>query len=135
MSADKTTVADFTELRPPRKPRGYCFAMKIAPVFAAVAAAVSISIAPAAHSDPGNVSSQNDDAFITAITGDGISMGRSDAIIDAHAVCMFLMPSNGGSMWDAIKQVKQMHPSWDTTQATHFVDRSIQNYCPDRAPF
>jgi hypothetical protein len=48
---------------------------------------------------------------------------------------MFLEPSNGGSMWDAITQVKQIHPSWGTVLATHFVDRSVQNYRPDRAPF
>jgi|GEM_PF-2849125 hypothetical protein len=109
---------------------------KVGPLrFISVAMAAAVTLAAPATADPGYVSSPNDDAFITAITGDGISMDRSDAIIDAHAVCMFLMPSNGGSMWDAITQVKQMHPSWGTTQATHFVDRSIQNYCPGSSPF
>jgi Protein of unknown function (DUF732) len=41
----------------------------------------------------------------------------------------------GGSMWDAIAGVKQMHPDWSTASATRFVDRSIQHYCPGRAPF
>ncbi|ORW34690.1 hypothetical protein AWB88_02800 [Mycobacterium paraense] len=85
-----------------------------------------------ANADPGYISSPNDDTFINAITGDGISLSRHDAIIDAHAVCLFLN-TGSGSMWDAITQVKQMHP-WNTVQATHFVDRSIQNYCPNQAP-
>lgn len=96
----------------------------------------AVMLAAPAQADPGYIPGPNDDAFITAIAGDGISMDRTDAIIDAHAVCMFLDPKmNGGSMWDAITQVKQMHPGWTTTSATHFVDRSIQNYCPSRAPF
>lgn len=108
--------------------------MKIIGVMAS-AVVVAVTTAAPASADPGYVPSPNDDKFITAITGDGISMARADAIIDAHAVCMFLDPSNGGSMWDAITQVKQSHPGWSTTTATHFVDRSIQNYCPSRAPF
>jgi hypothetical protein len=102
---------------------------------ALILAAVGIAAAPVGYADPGYIASDNDDAFITAITEDGISLDRSDAIIDAHAVCMFVAPSNGGSMLDAITQVKQMHPSWNTVLATHFVDRSIQNYCPSSAPF
>jgi hypothetical protein len=48
-------------------------------------------------------------------------MEGADAIVDAHAVCMFLDPRmNGGSMWDAITQVKQMHPGWSTTSTTHY---------------
>jgi hypothetical protein len=102
----------------------------------ASAVVVAVTLAAPASADPGYVSSPNDDKFITAITGDGISMDRADTIIDAHAVCMFRDPSSsGGSMWDAITQVKQLHPGWSTTSATHFVDRSIQNYCPSRAPF
>lgn len=60
-------------------------------------------------------------------------MDRANAIIDAHAVCAYL-ETGSGSMWDAIEGEKQMHPSWGIVGATHFVDRSVQNYCPDKAP-
>ncbi len=73
-----------------------------------------------------------DDAFIAAITGDGISMNRSDAITGGHAVCSYLLSGNG-SMLDAMIQVKQEH-SWNMTEAAHFVDRSVQNFCPSLAP-
>lgn len=73
-----------------------------------------------------------DDAFIAAITDDGISMNRSDAITGGHAVCNYLLSGNG-SMLDAMIQVKQER-SWNMTEAAHFVDRSVQNYCPSLAP-
>ena len=101
------------------------------PLGAALTSAAVLLAAPA-HADPGYISSPNDDAFMTAITGDGISINRSDAIIDAHAVCEYL-DSGSGSMWDAIKGVQQMH-GWSIVPSTHFVDRSIQNYCPSRGP-
>jgi hypothetical protein len=97
--------------------------MKATPFIAAAIAA--IAFAPGAHAD--------DDAFIQAIRNDGIALDSHEAIIQGHAVCLFLAPANGGSMWDAIQQVKEAE-SWSTVAATHFVDRSIQNYCPERAP-
>ena len=75
--------------------------------------------------------SPNDDQFITAITGDGISMDQDAAIREGHAVCMFLA---GGSMWNAIAQIRRMHPDWSVPTATRFVERSIQHYCPAQAP-
>jgi hypothetical protein len=51
-------------------------------IAAAAIATGGIGLA-AAHAD-------NDYAFIQAITGDGISMDRNDAISQAHAVCLFL---------------------------------------------
>lgn len=100
---------------------------------AAVAAAV-ISLAPVAHADPDYLKSPNDDKFIAALAGDGISMNRADGIMDAHAVCLLMAPSNGGTMGEAITQMGHRHTSWGTVQATHFVDRSIQNYCPQYRP-
>jgi hypothetical protein len=95
---------------------------------AAMLAVMAFIASPTVKADPAE-----DDAFVAAITGDGISMGRSDAITDGHAVCKFLL-SGSGSMLDAMIQVKQQH-SWSMTEAAHFVDRSVQNYCPSRAPF
>jgi hypothetical protein len=102
------------------------------PLVAALTSAAVLLAAPA-HADPGYDSSPEDDAFIAAITGDGITMNRADAITEGHAVCMFLL-SGSGSMMDAMIQAKQQH-SWNMTEAAHFVDRSVQNYCPSRAPF
>lgn len=79
-----------------------------------------------------NADRPEDDAFIAAITGDGISMNHSDAIAEGHAVCDYLLSGNG-SMLDAMIQAKQEH-SWNMTEAAHFVDRSVQNYCPSLAP-
>jgi Protein of unknown function (DUF732) len=94
---------------------------------------VSVPMAGPANADLGYGSaSPEDDAFITAITGDGISLNRSDAIAGGHAVCTFLL-SGSGSMWEAIMQVKQMH-GWSIVPSTHFVDRSVQNYCPSVGP-
>jgi len=93
---------------------------------AAFGVIAALTFAAPAHAD--------DDAFIQAITGDGISMDRKEAILQAHAVCLFLGQPGGASIMDAIEQVKQQRASWSTVTATHFVDRSIQNYCPDKAP-
>jgi Protein of unknown function (DUF732) len=68
-------------------------------IAAAAIATCGIGLAAPAHAD-------NDDAFIQAITGDGISMDRNDAISQAHAVCLFLKQPGGASMWHAIQQVK-----------------------------
>ena len=72
--------------------------------------------------------------FIGSIRDVGISLSDNEAILQAHAVCLFVEPPNGGSILDAVQQVKQMHDEWNTVTATHFVDYSIINYCPDRAP-
>ena len=93
------------------------------------------SPAPAALAAAPAQSSSHDDAFIDASAGDGIPMdNNTQGIEEAYAVCLFLQPSNGSSLWDAMEQTRQMHPSWSVESATHFVDRSIQNYCPERAP-
>jgi hypothetical protein len=91
--------------------------------------AAAFTFAAPTHAD------SSDDAFIQAISGDGISMDRQDAIVQGRAVCLCLEQPGGGSMWDAIQQLRQMHPSWSIVSSTHFVDRSVQNYCPDKAPF
>ena len=101
--------------------------MRFLTIAAAAIATGGIGLAAPAHAD-------SDDAFIQAISGDGISMDRKEAILQAHAVCLFLEQPGGASMWDAIQQVQGMHASWSVVSATHFVDRSIQNYCPDKAP-
>jgi hypothetical protein len=98
----------------------------------AAAVLIPVLLAVSANADPGYGSSPEDDAFITAITGDGISMNPADAIAEGHAVCKYLL-SGSGSMWEAIVQEKQTR-DWNTTEATHFVDRSVQNYCPSLAP-
>ena len=100
--------------------------MRITLNIAAIGIITALAVAAPAHAD--------DDAFVNAITGDGISMDRHEAILQAHAVCLFLEQPSGASIWDAIQQVKQQHSTWSTVSATHFVDRSIQNYCPDKAP-
>jgi Protein of unknown function (DUF732) len=113
---------------------GWRIATVKSPLVAALtSAAVLLAAAPQGHADPGYYSSAEDNAFIAAITGDGITMNRADAITEGHAVCMFLL-SGSGSMMDAMIQAKQQH-SWNMTEAAHFVDRSVQNYCPSRAPF
>jgi Protein of unknown function (DUF732) len=96
-------------------------------MLAAIATA-GIGLASPAHAD------SNDEQFIQAISGDGIVMDGNDAILQGHSVCLFLEQPGGASMWDAIEQVKQMHSTWSIVSATHFVDRSIQNYCPGKAP-
>jgi hypothetical protein len=83
---------------------------------------------------PTVAAASNDDSFIAAIRGDGITLERNEAILQAHAVCLFVEPPNGGSLFDAGQQVRQMHSSWGIVGATHFLDRSIPSYCPDRAP-
>jgi hypothetical protein len=70
----------------------------------------------------------DNDNFTEAIRGDGITLEKNEAILQGHAVCMY------GSIFDAMQQVQQRHSAWSTVTSTHFVDRSIQNYCPDRAP-
>jgi hypothetical protein len=96
-------------------------------ILVALVASAMLVLAVPAHADT------NDVTFLSAIAGDGIAMDDHEAVLQAHAVCMFLEQPGGASMWDAIQQVKQMH-DWTIVLATHFVDRSIQNYCPDKAP-
>lgn len=91
-------------------------------------AGAAIGLAAPAQAD------NNDAGFIQAIIGDGIVVDTNEAILQAHAICLFLEQPGGASMWDAITQTNQMHPSWSFVSATHFVDRSIQNYCPQEAP-
>lgn len=90
------------------------------------AAAMAVLCASTAHAD------SDDDAFIQAISGDGISMDRHEAVVQGHAACLTM--ESGTSMWETIQQVKDMHPSFGITGSTHFVDRSIQNYCPQFTP-
>jgi hypothetical protein len=96
------------------------------PFAIAVAVVAALTLGAPAHAD-------NDDTFIQAITTDGISIDRDDAISQAHAVCFSLEQPGDASTWDAVQQVKEVHVSWSTASAAHFVDSSIQHYCPDKA--
>jgi hypothetical protein len=96
------------------------------PFAIAVTAFAALTLAVPARAD-------NDDAFIQAITADGISIDRDDAISQAHAVCLLLEQSAGAPTPNAVQQVMEMHVSWSAESATHFVDSSIQYFCPDKA--
>jgi hypothetical protein len=95
---------------------GWRIATVKSPLVAALTSAAVLLAGPG-HADPGYYSSPEDNALIAAITGDGITMNRADAITEGHAVCMFLL-SGSGSMMDAMIQAKQQH-SWNMTEAAH----------------
>jgi FlaG/FlaF family flagellin (archaellin) len=93
-------------------------------------------LAVPAQADPEDASAGvNYAVFLQAIAGDGIVMNDHDAILEGQAVCKFMAPPNGGSLWDAGQQVKSTHSGWDIGAALHFADRSVQDICPNRGSF
>ena len=95
---------------------------------AAPALTIVVLAAPA-HAEP------NYAVFLQAIAGDGIAMDSHEAILEGHAVCELMAPPNGGSLWDAGRQVMSKHPDWRIGSALNFADRSVQDICPTRESF
>ncbi|BBX84089.1 DUF732 domain-containing protein [Mycolicibacterium aubagnense] len=97
----------------------------------ATAAAPQSTETPIVTLQPSPVSDK-DRAFLAAIAGDGITINDDNVVLLGNTVCVTLdMP--GQSIWSVTQQVEQMR-GWTVVPATHFVDRAIQNLCPDHTP-
>jgi hypothetical protein len=106
----------------------------------AVAVAVAVTLAAPASADPGYVPSPNDDKFVSAITGDGISMDRADAIIDAHALGIGVsfepgQPLSPVSQQNAVRAAQE-HLNVEAYSRKSLIDQLVyENYSTEDATY
>lgn len=97
-------------------------------VFAAVAVALQIATAVAS---PASADSANDEQFLQALKGKGISMGDNKALSLAHTTCSGL--KSGGTINAALKHVAQA-TGLNTADSTTFASYAIFVYCRQYMP-
>jgi hypothetical protein len=96
--------------------------MKALTLLAGVAAV--IGLAAPAHADPA------DDAFLAALTKDGISYRNPDKAIKAgQKVCD--LASSGTSQLDIVRDIRDLNPAFTMTSAAKFAHAAASAYCPN----
>lgn len=99
---------------------------------AMTAVPLMIVLAAPAHAVP---NWPNYGVFLQDIAFDGIVMDPDQAVLEGQAVCRFVAPPDGGSLWDAGQHVLSMHPDWGIDASLKFANRAIQNICSTRESF
>ncbi|MGB8407099.1 MAG: DUF732 domain-containing protein [Mycobacterium sp.] len=90
---------------------------------------VALMTAAPAHAD-----TDQDTKFLGAIDKLGVPYTNSqDMIVGAHAVCLYLGPTNGGDYVGAVTGLKDRHPEWTSQQRGAFIGASVGVYCRDEA--
>jgi len=88
-----------------------------------------IALAVPAHAEPVG----SDAAFLTALSGAGLSHRGSDqvAISAGHSVCQLM--DAGLSPMDTVVAVQTTNPGFSLQRAAEFASIATRSYCPEHA--
>lgn len=93
----------------------------ILPAVVAAAALAAVTAAPA-------FADQTDDAFISALEGEGIPISTSaDAVALAKSVCEYV---SAGQPADQVAVEVSGPANWSVQQSVFFVSAATKSYCP-----
>jgi hypothetical protein len=100
---------------------------------AAVAMCVASSAAIAASARAAPSASDRHAAYLLTLEHFGLNLGRDDAFAQGVAVCL-VSDQPGETHSDVVRQVIRMHPTWNLSDAQHFVGAAEERYCADKLP-